>query len=115
MADSDRSHPNHVHQSLDDGGELRDIAHADAGMRTYSAVTDAGAHIEMRGRPPHNEEGVHRVCVQLAEAIARESGNAWKADPSKPPAEDRDVDWYIRFPPDNHWAVQVTRVGPKER
>lgn len=124
MADEERRPPgllnaafpeNYVEQGLDDRGEMHHINHADGGLNTHAVRTDTGGRVELSGRPPQNEAGARRVSELLADALTRETGTVWKADPEGPPSDHLDVDWYIRCPPRNYWAVQITRAGSEER
>lgn len=103
-------------QRTDSSGNVQYVEHGDGPMRTRSEATDQGALIiTMSGRPQQNEEGVHSVCVRLAEAISQRTGQLWLADPDRPAGREQGVDRYLRSGGDGLWGVQVTRVGSGSR
>jgi hypothetical protein len=102
-------------QRADDAGDVVEVEHGDGPMRTRSETTDGGARIVMVGRPQQNEEGVRDVCMRLAEAIGRQTGEDWHADAERPRGPEDGVDWYLRSSRGGVWGVQVTRVGAADR
>jgi hypothetical protein len=106
---------NYYRQEKNAAGEVVEQQHGDVAMFTRSEATDIGARIDMSGRPKQGEEGVHGVCVRLANALSARTGETWTADPAGPVGPEDGVDWYLRSGFGGVWGVQVTRVGSRSR
>lgn len=103
---------NFLRETKDDQGHVRQIDHIDGPMFTSTHLQDDDtATFTMAGKPPQNDEDEYPVCVTLAEAITKTTGEQWEADPKRPDC-DREpwIDRYLNGPR-GRVPVQVTKAG----